>query len=193
MIPEFPTPDNVPQQDRLADAWANRPALRRPQFTLATLFWIISGCGLLFAAMIAVGPLGAFALLLLVLAIVAHVAGNSLGTQLRQIGDKNDSHDAPAKPRWRAVAEHEFVPETQLCRRTSISRTMIGFTIAGAVLLGVVGSAALFWLTWGQVNLPTAIVAIGSSCVLGGFVGFMCSSFAQIAGGAWWQARRGVK
>ena len=63
----------------------------------------------------------------------------------------------------------------------------------GAVLLGVTGSAALFWLTWGKLNAPTAIVAIGSSAVLGALVGFMCSSFAQIAGGAWWQARRGVK
>jgi len=193
MIPELPPTNDLEQRDHPLKASDNRPALRPPQFTLATMFWVMSGCGLLLAAMLAVGPLGAFALLLLVLAIVAHIAGNSLGTQLRQIGDAHDSHDAPARPRRRTVAQHEFAPETQLCRRTSISRTMIAFTIAGAVLLGVMGSAALFWLTWGQVNLPTAIVAVASSCVLGGFVGFMCSSFAQVAGGAWWQARRGVK
>lgn len=190
MISDSPPTDERAQRDQTSASPDNRPGLRPPQFTLATMFWIVSGCGLLFAAMVAVGPLGAFALLLLVLAIVGHIAGNSIGTELRRIGD---SHDMAAGPQRRAVAQHEFAPETQLCRRTSISRTMIGFTIAGAVLLGMIGSAALFWLTWGQVNLPTAIVAIGSSCVLGGFAGFMCSSFAQIAGGAWWQARRGVK
>lgn len=170
------------------------PALRPPQFRLATLLWLVTGCALLFAAMAAVGPIGAFALLLLVLAIVAHVAGGAIGTRLREVGSASAAPDLrSARPLRERVAQHEFAPETQLCRHTSISRTMIAFTIAGAVLLGVAGSAALFWLTWGHVNMPTAIVAVGSSTVLGALAGFMCSSFAQTAGGAWWQARRGVK
>ena len=143
--------------------------------------------------MVAAGPLGAAALLMLVLLVIAHIAGASIGTRLRQIGDACDSQKAPDRPRRRTVAQHEFAPETQLCRRTCVSRTMISFTIAGAVLLGCVGSGTLFWLTWGQVNVPTAIVAIGSSSFLGGFVGFIGSSFLQTAGAAWWQARRGVK
>jgi hypothetical protein len=171
-----------------------RPALRPPQFRLSTMFWIVGACGLLFTAMSAAGPIGAFALLLLVLAIVAHIAGGAIGTRLREIGSvKDPAEQLLLRSRSTRVAKHEFAPETQLCQRTSVSRTMIIFTIVGAVLLGVTGSAALFWLTWGKLNAPTAIVAIGSSAVLGALVGFMCSSFAQIAGGAWWQARRGVK
>lgn len=173
---------------------ASPPALRPPQFRLATLLWLVTGCGLLFAAMTAAGPIGAFALLLLVLAIVAHVAGGAIGTRLREIGSAKETRETLAlRPRRAGVAEHEYAPPSQLSRRTALSRTMIGFTLAGALLLGTAGSAALFWLTWGQVNLPTAVVAIGSSCVLGALAGFTCSSFAQTAGGAWWQARRGVR
>lgn len=171
-----------------------RPALRPPQFRLSTLLWGVTGCGLLFATMMAAGPIGGFALLLLVLAIIAHVAGGAIGTRLREIGSVRDPPEKiSSHPRSEPVPRHEFAPETQLCRRTAVSRTMVGFTIAGAVLLGMIGSAFLLWLTWGRVNLPTTIVAIGSSCMLGGLLGFMCSSFAQVAGGAWRQARRGVK
>jgi hypothetical protein len=194
MIPEMPPAAKTTAKATPTGEEETRPALRPPQFKLATLFWIVSGCGVLFAAMSAVGPLGAFALLVLVLAIIAHVSGAAIGAQLREIGSTKDPQEALAlRSPQQGVAEHEFAPKTQLCRRTSISRTMIGCTIAGAVLLGAVGSAILFWLAWGHVNLPTAIVAIGSSCLLGGLVGFMGSSFAQIAGGAMRQAGRGVK
>jgi hypothetical protein len=184
---------NPPTNRETASADHQRPALRPPQFRLSTLLWIVTGCAALFAAMAAAGPIGAFALLLLVLAIIAHVAGGAIGTRLREIGSAKDPEDVTVVRLRERVLQHEFAPETQLCRRTKLSRTMIAFTIAGAVLLGVAGSAALFWLTWAEVNVPTAIVAIGSSSVLGAFLGFMCSSFAQTAGGAWWQARRGVR
>ena len=194
MIPKMPPAAKNSAKHTPASEAETRPALRPPQFKLATLFWVVTGCGLLFAAMAAAGPIGAFALLLLVLAIIAHVAGGAIGTQLREIGSTKDPQESlTLRSPHQRVAQHEFAPETQLCRRTALSRTMIAFTIMGAVFVGILGSAALFWLTWGQVNLPTAIVAIGSSCVLGGLAGFMCSSFAQIAGGAWRQARRGVK
>ena len=43
-----------------------------------------------------VGPLGAFALTLLILSVVAHVSGNALGTRLRNFGDLPvDERDRP--------------------------------------------------------------------------------------------------
>jgi hypothetical protein len=191
-MPILRNKDNVDDAIAKKGGHDSRPALRPPQFTLSTLLWVIGGCGVLFAAMTAAGPIGAFALLLLVLAIIAHVAGNAIGTRLREIGSVKPQEEVPVGAAH-SVSRDQFAPETPLCRRTALSRAMIASTAIGAVLFGVIGSAALFWLTWGQVNLPTAIVAIGSSSVLGALAGFTCSSFAQIAGGAWWQARSGVK
>ena len=65
---------------------------------------------------------------------------------------------------------------------------MLAFTIAGAASFGFVGSALLIWLTWRQLNVATAVVAILSPTVLGGILGFVVSSFTQTAGGAWREA-----
>lgn len=154
------------------------------------MFIVTAALGALFAAMTAAGPVGGFALLLLVLAVVAHVAGNAIGCRLRTIGTTRDAH-APrpsAERRAEPLREHQFAPASRLHSRTTISRTMIVFTVTGAVLLGIAGSGTLMWLTWGDVNLATVIVALGSSSILGGLLGFICSSFIQVAGGAWWQA-----
>lgn len=153
--------------------------------------WIMAAVGALLAGMTAAGPIGGFALLLLALAILAHVAGNSIGSRLQEIGDEplpcaTDEHRRPR----RSVMENEYAPVSNLSRRTTISLTMIIFTITGAVLLGAGGGAMLIWLTWGQLNIPTAVVAVASSTVLGGFLGFTTSSLTQIAGGAWWEANR---
>jgi hypothetical protein len=153
---------------------------------------VIAALGLLFAAMTAAGAIGALLLLLLVLSIMAHVAGNVIGTRLRTIGSTPDPAEKGVQRRPpRVVFQHEYAPATALCRRTAMSRMMIGATITGAVICGACGGAVLIWLTWGEVNLPTALVAVGSSTVLGGFLGFMTSSFTQIAGGAWREAGRG--
>ena len=168
-----------------------QPALQPPQFTLRTLLWIMTGlCGLL-AGMTAAGPIGGFALLILVLAVVAHVVGNALGTRLREIGsDKNNAGEASPRP---PVVHSDFAPVSRLSQRTGIGLVMVAFTLAGAILCGAVGGALLIWLAWEHLNIPTAIVAISSSSVLGGFLGFTTSSFTQTAGGAWWEAHSGAR
>lgn len=168
-----------------------RPALQPPRFSLKTLMWTITALGALFGAMAAAGPLGGFALLLLVLAILAHVAGNKIGTRLREIGSTPDEPSERTPPaaegaKLRATA----APAGSLSRYSHLTWTMIAFTVAGAVALGGVGGTLLIWLTWGQLNLPTAVVAIVSPTVLGALLGFAVSSFTQTAGGAWWEARR---
>ncbi len=153
--------------------------------------WIVVAAGVLLAAMTAAGPIGGFALLLLALGILAHVVGNSIGSRLREIGDEPlpGAKDKHRRPR-RLVMDDEYAPASSLSRRTTISLTMIIFTITGAVLLGAGGGTMLIWLTWGQLNIPTAIVAVVSPTVLGGLLGFATSSLTQIAGGAWWEANR---
>ncbi len=181
-----------PATDKLAPQTNEppRPALGSPRFSLASLMIAIGGLGVLFAAMSAVGPLGAFALLMLVLAIIAHVAGNSIGTRLRSFGSTqvDDRCDAAQRQLDRSTYNSP-PPASNLSHRTKATKTMIGFTIAGAAIVGSMGSALLIWITWQQLNLATAIVAILSPTVLGGLLGFTVSSFTQTAGGAIWEAR----
>ena len=169
------------------------PALQPPQFRLATMLWIVAGLSVLFAAMVAVGPLAAFGLLLLVLSVFAHVIGAALGGRLRSIGNMTpaDGEQAPGRRSPGRVQQHEYAPATALRRRTALSTATIAFTVSGAALAGVGGGALLIWITWGSVNLSTAAVAVGSSSVLGGLLGFATGSFTQIAGGAWREAHTG--
>ena len=166
-----------------------RPALEPPKFSLASLLWGVAVLAGLLGLMTAVGPLGGFALLLLALVIVAHVAGNSLGTRLRSFGSKKIK-EAEAH---RALADLDELrqaaaPASNLSWHSRISRTMLVFTIAGAAILGSAGGTILIWLAWSQLNIATAIVAIVSPTVLGGWIGFALSSFTQTAGGAWREA-----
>ena len=166
-----------------------RPALEPPRFSLATLFWIIAGLGVLFGLMTAAGPLGGFAMLLFVLVLIAHVAGNSIGTRLREFGNEKVEEDHPLrKSRGEEDARRAAAPASNLSLGGSVSLTMLVFTIAGAALVGSTGSALLIWLTWSKLNVATTIIAVVSPTVLGGIVGFAISSFTQTASGAWREA-----
>ena len=76
-----------------------RAGLKPPQFRLSTLLWGMAALSALFAAMTWVGPLAAFGLVLLALSIVAHVAGNALGTRLRENGSRPLGFTSPASTR----------------------------------------------------------------------------------------------
>jgi len=181
-----------------------RPALQPPRFTLATMMCGVIALSVLFAAMTAAGPIGGFALLLLVLAILAHVAGNAVGTRLRRYGNvpAEDVGDAPHAETRRAETRraqarraqahgdgpYQPTPASTLSQRSQVTRTMLVFTATGAAALGGCGGALLIFFTWRQLNVPTAVVAVASPTVLGGLLGFMISSFTQTAGGAWRQA-----
>ena len=176
-------PTTPPQHRR------ERRALQPPQFTLQTLFMVMASLGVLFGLMTAAGPIGGFALLLLVLVIIAHVAGNSIGTRLRNLGsepvDEDDSSRKRANPSYARVAA---APASNLSSSSSVTLTMLIFSAAGAVIVGSLGSALLIWLAWNELNVATAIIATASPTVLGALLGFAVSSFTQTAGGAWREA-----
>lgn len=166
-----------------------RGALEPPQFTLATLFMVMAALSVLFGLMTAAGPIGGFALLLLVLVIVAHVAGNSIGTRLRHLGSEPIAEDTSSEKRSRpGDARLASAPASNLSSSSNFTWTMLIFSAAGAVIVGSLGSALLIWLAWNELNLPTAIIATASPTVLGGLLGFAVSSFTQTAGGAWREA-----
>ena len=95
------------------------------------------------------------ALVLLALAVIGHVAGNALGTRLRQNGSRpvdEEGLDLPsAKPWPRALSPDEFAPATQLSRRSSLGRPIFVATVLGTIAGGIGGG---LWPAFAARNGP---------------------------------------
>ena len=74
--------------DRHTEVQPSENESRPLQFRLATLLKIVAVLCLLLGSLKAFGPLFALAVLLLMLTLFAHVAGNAMGTRLRQEGNR---------------------------------------------------------------------------------------------------------
>jgi hypothetical protein len=170
-----------------------RPALRPPQFGLSTLLWIVAFFCAALAAMKFVGPLGAFALVLLVLSVLAHVSGNALGTRLRACGDQPvDENDRPIRRSGRFAPSNSPTPGP---RRLS-ERQRLGILLMIIIVLAIsAGSAGGVWWTLHAEANPSsqdiglAAVAFG---VLGGIWGFIGGGFVVVGAGAIREAIRGA-
>ena len=159
-------------------------ALRPPRFGLASLMGAMALLAILFSAARVVNPLAFFCLLLFCLTLFAHVAGNALGTRLRKIG--NHSQDDPDHPNGsrlknEPIADNKFAPAPKLSYRASLGRSMRFCTLSGAALGAVFGGCFLTWENWQLVTIPRILIAATASSVLGGFAGFLASSFLQVA------------
>ncbi len=74
-----------------------RRDLRLPQFRLRTLMWFVALLAVLFAVMGVIGPLASTGLLMFLVLIGLHVAGNAVGTTLRDSAPRRSVDPAPAK------------------------------------------------------------------------------------------------
>jgi hypothetical protein len=169
-----------------------RRPLRPPQFTLRTLIWLITLLAVLFSLVNVVHPLMMAGLVLLTLLIAAHVAGNAIGTRLREIGDRPVTKEGQAIPRRRfypQVDQRSFAPPTDLARRISLGLPILIVTAAGILAGGIAGGlwGYLAAGSGGWLHIAIGAVAFG---FLGGFGSFAAFSFAQVLLGAWWQASR---
>lgn len=157
-----------------------RPGLHPPQFGLSAMLWMVALlCGV-FALMGTVGPLGAFALVLGVLAIFAHIAGNAIGTTLRDNSSRAAKKENRHKEARRAVKKDEFAPTTKLSRRDSLGITIVITTAVGIVVGSVGGGTLLALINWGQLTWPSLLIACSASAVLGGIAGFSVSSLVHV-------------
>ncbi|MBW3599460.1 MAG: hypothetical protein KY475_19585 [Planctomycetes bacterium] len=178
----------VPPQDR-------RPALRPPQFRLSTLLWVVALMGAVLAAMNLVGPIGAFALALFILSVVAHVSGNALGTRLRRLGDEPvDDDDRPVhrRPQF-GTGNVKPGPRPRLgeYRRMGL---LLAIVVVASVALGA-GGGVWWTLRTGQPaptiqDLALAATAFG---VLGGIWGFITGGFLLVGAGAVREAMQAPK
>ncbi|MCL6481792.1 MAG: hypothetical protein K6U02_08695 [Firmicutes bacterium] len=172
--------------------------LRPPQFTLRTLLIGMSLVALLCSLVQWVTPAGLVALVLLIAVIVCHVAGNALGTRLRQLGMERARRQLaeeplpslpahPAASPLVSAARPETAP-SYLGQRRSLGWPVLLASGAGFVLGGAGGVLGALEKS-GGVWMPE-VVGVGAIAfaVLGGLAAFAMTALVQVGLGAVRQA-----
>ena len=152
--------------------------------------WMVAALCVLLALIKVLSPVMSVGLIVFVLAVIAHVIGNSLGTKLRDNGclgslDEDTRQVADLRA---SVDRGKFCPPPRLGVRAALGRSMIVVSIAGALVGAICGGALLAWANWQEATPPNMVVGTGAFAVLGGFAGFGSSTFVEVLWGAITQA-----
>ena len=166
-------PDDVPDLDA-------PPPLSPPRFSLRTLLLVMALFGAVLAATLAMGPLPTAMLVLLALAIAAHVAGNALGTQLR---DHRRSQPAPV----RDPAPAPRMETTNLSTHQGLGWPLVAAIGSGALAGVGMGILVFGWLTQ-EATREDLLLGSLTFGALGAMAGFLSGSFLQVLFRAWHQA-----
>lgn len=161
------------------------PPLPPPRFSLRTLLLAVTAAGVFFGLFWWFSPLVVVGWAMVALMIAAHVAGNSLGTNLR---DRASKRRPPNDPDHTISVQQ--APVSHLGERWSLGWGMLLPTATGG-LAAMVGGC--FWME--QVyhlgldvyGLAVAAAAFG---IIGGIASFAVATFSQVLAVAFWQALR---
>jgi hypothetical protein len=134
---------------------------------------------------------------LFVLAIFAHIAGNWLGTQLREIGDRPTQEDEVGSvPVTHGLAKgsiqpQHFAPVTHLRARAPLARGVF-IAVVSAFAVGASGGALLVWL-FSPTSPTWAMFICGAAAfgVLAAIWSFLVAAFVQSGWKALSQATKG--
>jgi len=165
--------------------------LKLPQFGLRTMFLAVTALGLLFGLMDVIGPLASSALVLLLALVGLHVAGNVVGTTLRNnapVGSDQmiDSSRRSVMTTLGPVVVRRDLPPPRLSERTGLGRFNGLCAGLGAVAGSAIGSSILEYS--GDISVRGMVVGFISSGVLGAIFGLLFGCFLGMALSAWWQA-----
>jgi hypothetical protein len=163
---------------------------RPPQFGLRTLLLTVTALSILFAVFAAVGPMWS-AMLAMVFSLVGlHVAGNALGTRLRDDAPRLVEIDKPVGTEDPAPLQMapEFPAATRLQEHASIDYHCWIAAAAGALLGASIGGICVAGLVGERLTLPGLLLGITSSAMLGGLFCFLASSLFLVARTAWQEA-----
>ena len=170
------------------------PALKPPQFSLRTLLLLVTGCAILFALVNVLPPLVIAALVFLLLSVFGHVAGNAIGTRLRELGGRPAKQRAGSQNDAQEVGEigpPRCAPRTELSRRQPLGWTAAIVTTAGAVAGAIGGGIWAAWLVANHLSIFAVLTGVLACGALGGFASFLACSFAQVGFSALRQSMAG--
>jgi len=166
----------------------NTKSLRPPQFGLRTLLGLVAAVAALLALRQWLSPVAIAAISFLALSIFCHIAGNAIGTRLRQIGDSPDVATECQSPARRLPKSQDFAPRTHLSRRSNLGWLIIVASGVGATTGAVGGGFWTFVASRGQADPFNIVVGVIAFAFLGGIAAFATCGFVQVLGGAIWQA-----
>ncbi len=128
-----------------------------------------------------------------------HVAGNAIGSRLRQRGTQHSIADLREGPTGeglglpsgrRRIQPHQFAPVTRLSRRTSLGWFPVVVTVLGGIAGAIGGGVTLQRTNPAAATVSTMSLGCLASGVLAAFWTFWMFSLLQVFLGAWWQAHR---
>jgi len=146
---------------------------------LVTYSWLAVVLAIACAAIGWLGLAGWMAAAVLLASVAMHVAGNAIGTRLREATDRDLARPQglPADPAA-GLPQLPVSSPSHLERHSSLGRLVPVSAGIGAVCGGTAGALALVWLAGS--SPAGALLGGGSSAVVGGLLGFLGASFVEI-------------
>lgn len=140
---------------------------------LVTYSWMAVVLGVACAAIGWLGLAGWLAVLVIAASVAMHVAGNAIGTSLREAADRGLER-VPPPP----VPPLPDRPPALLEQRTSLGRLVPVSAVIGGLVGGLTGTAALLGLA--SASVAGGLLGGVSSAIIGGLIGFLGASFVEI-------------
>jgi len=143
--------------------------------TYATYSWLVVVVAVACAAINWLGLAGWMAAVVVLASVAAHVAGNALGTKMRDATDRDLAQGMGLRA-WPTVMP--ATDPTHLERSGGLGRLVPVSASIGAVCGAAIGTAAL--VAWTDCSWAGAAIGGLSSAVIGGLFGFLGASFVEI-------------
>ncbi len=161
------------------------------QFSLWEMFRWLAVISLLFAILAAIGGAAAAVVLWIVALMAVHVAANAWGTKTWQPGvvrDEPAEHCPPRRPDFGHLAH--AAPQSRISGEIRVTWAMIVCTVCGGAF-GMALGGGLLMSAYGHTGRYGAIgFGTAAATVLGTFLGFLSSSFLDVALRSLWEAMR---
>jgi hypothetical protein len=116
------------------------------------------------------------------------VAGNAIGTRLREIGSRKDNRAFDLMPAARV--EPRFAPATRLGQRQRLGWPIVIATLTGIIAGSIGGGLWTIFTATGHVPIAAVGLGVIAFGALGGILAFATVGFTQVLLGAIWQAMR---
>src|SRR5487761_1044477 len=184
----------APPQPREADprppeSMAGHSASSPFQFRLRTMLGVVAALSGLLAAMQFVGAVWSAILIWFLLLVIAHIMANFWGTRVAPGAGRPSVSEQ--QPGGRASCDRPAATASGSVRLSESLRPgwpMLVVTAAGVILGGSLGGVALFILSLDRAGYAGVVVGTISAAAVGGFLGFLTSSCAEISLRAWNEA-----
>jgi hypothetical protein len=167
-----------------------RAGLRPPQFGLRMLLIGVTLFCIFLAAAKWLGPAITLVAIVLLAGVLGHIAGNALGTQLRDTGSRHwkdvaaTSEEIASRAAAPTIQSSDFAPPSKLTQRQSLGPIVLLFPVVGSAILAAVGGYWLGGALGEKATLGRMIFGVCAFAVIGAILGFLAGTFLKVLIGA---------